>query len=155
MKIVYDRETCGRCGGSGHYSYNQMHGTTCYGCGGAGTKLTRAGKRARARIEAWKDEHATVLARDVKVGDRIEYAFGGRRFHSVLAVGGPPSAWSIHEIDGVEYWFPSYPIVVKGCSIGFAEDSPVRLAVGGERFEKLVAFARTLKSGVTIEGDAS
>ena len=27
---------CSRCGGSGHYSYNQMHGTRCYGCDGRG-----------------------------------------------------------------------------------------------------------------------
>lgn len=27
---------CGRCGGSGNYSYNQMDGTRCFGCAGAG-----------------------------------------------------------------------------------------------------------------------
>lgn len=26
---------CGRCGGSGHYSYNQRDATRCFGCGGA------------------------------------------------------------------------------------------------------------------------
>lgn len=31
--------TCGRCGGTGNYSYNQMDGTRCYGCGGSGKKL--------------------------------------------------------------------------------------------------------------------
>lgn len=42
--IALGHETvCGRCCGSGHYSYNAMYGTTCFGCGGAGkvaTKLT-------------------------------------------------------------------------------------------------------------------
>jgi hypothetical protein len=33
--------TCGRCGGSGNYSYNQMHGTTCFGCAGIGNVLPR------------------------------------------------------------------------------------------------------------------
>ncbi len=28
--------TCGRCLGSGHYSYCQTHGTRCFGCGGVG-----------------------------------------------------------------------------------------------------------------------
>lgn len=35
---------CGRCGGSGRYSFNLLHGTTCYGCSGLGSvkpKLTR------------------------------------------------------------------------------------------------------------------
>ena len=29
---------CGRCGGSGHYSYNQIDGTTCFECRGHGFK---------------------------------------------------------------------------------------------------------------------
>lgn len=29
-------QTCGRCGGSGNYSFNHVHGTRCYGCGGSG-----------------------------------------------------------------------------------------------------------------------
>jgi hypothetical protein len=28
------RDTCGRCGGSGHYSFNQRDGTRCFGCSG-------------------------------------------------------------------------------------------------------------------------
>lgn len=31
--------TCPRCGGSGHYSYNQMDGTRCYGCQGSGISV--------------------------------------------------------------------------------------------------------------------
>ena len=30
--------TCGRCGGSGQYSFNQIDGSTCYGCRGSGHK---------------------------------------------------------------------------------------------------------------------
>lgn len=29
---------CGRCGGSGHYSFNPMDGTKCFGCSGTGKK---------------------------------------------------------------------------------------------------------------------
>lgn len=28
--------TCPRCGGSGHFSYNPIDGTKCYGCNGIG-----------------------------------------------------------------------------------------------------------------------
>lgn len=34
--------TCDRCGGSGHYSFNQIHGTTCYGCKGTGQQAPTA-----------------------------------------------------------------------------------------------------------------
>lgn len=33
--------TCCRCGGSGHYSYNAMTGTTCFGCHGAGVVMPK------------------------------------------------------------------------------------------------------------------
>lgn len=32
---------CNRCGGSGSYSYCQMYGTTCFGCGGSGGKAPK------------------------------------------------------------------------------------------------------------------
>ena len=35
---------CRRCGGSGHYSYNQKHGSICYGCKGAGVVPDKTGK---------------------------------------------------------------------------------------------------------------
>lgn len=44
--------TCGRCGGCGQYSYNQIDGTVCYGCGGSGKKYpaTRDALAAARRI---------------------------------------------------------------------------------------------------------
>ena len=34
-----EKVICSRCGGSGHYSYNPIHGTMCYGCQGKGFNL--------------------------------------------------------------------------------------------------------------------
>lgn len=34
-----EHRTCTRCGGSGHYSYNQIDGTRCFGCAGSGKML--------------------------------------------------------------------------------------------------------------------
>lgn len=34
-------QTCGRCGGSGNYSYNQIDGTVCYGCRGKKVSIVR------------------------------------------------------------------------------------------------------------------
>ena len=66
---------CPRCGGSGHYSYNQMDGTRCYGCNGSGisiqkvraytekeyTRMQIANERARAKREAEKEAKARDL----------------------------------------------------------------------------------------------
>ena len=38
-------EICSRCGGNGNYSYNMMHGTMCYGCGGKGQNFPRITKK--------------------------------------------------------------------------------------------------------------
>ena len=67
--------TCPRCGGSGHYSYNSLDGTRCYGCGGSGisiqnvraytekeyNRMQAANKRARAKREAEKEAKARDL----------------------------------------------------------------------------------------------
>lgn len=48
--VTYVFEACHRCGGTGEYSYNPMHGTTCFGCsGGRGTWVTQADSERRAR----------------------------------------------------------------------------------------------------------
>ena len=66
---------CPRCGGSGHYSYNEMDGTRCYGCNGSGisiqkvraytekeyTRMQAANERARAKREAEKEAKARDL----------------------------------------------------------------------------------------------
>jgi 1,2-phenylacetyl-CoA epoxidase PaaB subunit len=33
--------TCTRCNGTGRYSFNLLHGTTCFGCKGTGKQFTR------------------------------------------------------------------------------------------------------------------
>lgn len=52
MKITYERETCGRCLGTGKYSYNALHGDRCYGCSGHGTRLTKRGEAASKAVKA-------------------------------------------------------------------------------------------------------
>ena len=34
--VIWPSKPCSRCGGCGRYSYNMMHGDTCYGCSGSG-----------------------------------------------------------------------------------------------------------------------
>lgn len=50
------KDVCGRCGGSGRYSFNQIDGDRCYGCGGPGHRAPKLNaktlERARAAVEA-------------------------------------------------------------------------------------------------------
>lgn len=64
---VLETEACGRCGGTGHYSYNQVDGTRCYGCGGSGRRYTKRGRAAR---EYWQWLQQTTVE-TVQVGDRL------------------------------------------------------------------------------------
>lgn len=51
MKLT---DYCGRCGGSGQYSFNMMHGTTCFGCGGVGHKLLKTARELSDAVSAAK-----------------------------------------------------------------------------------------------------
>lgn len=54
---------CGRCGGCGSYSYNQIHGDICYGCGGTGEVAPKLNRELLARVTA-----------DIATGKLEEYA---------------------------------------------------------------------------------
>lgn len=43
---------CGRCGGSGHYSFNQINGTVCFDCGGCGMVRPKSNEQAAVLTEA-------------------------------------------------------------------------------------------------------
>lgn len=67
-------EICKRCGGSGHYSFNLMDGTVCYGCNGnrvtgettEADAIRKAENRAKARDRrAAKAEAEAAKAREV------------------------------------------------------------------------------------------
>jgi len=69
---LFETATCGRCAGSGHYSFNMMHGTVCYGCGGSGIKLTKKGAAAKA---AWVAAYRkTVRISEIVAGDKVMIA---------------------------------------------------------------------------------
>lgn len=42
-------DVCPRCNGSGHFSFNQIHGTMCYGCNGAGFVPKAQAKKMKAQ----------------------------------------------------------------------------------------------------------
>jgi hypothetical protein len=98
-------QTCTRCGGSGEYSYNQRHGSVCYGCNGSGVVHT---KRAAAEWNRFRADRRALLTpsiRDLVVGDlaRQYGAPKGTPFAAVVAVEdtGVACGWS-HAPDGTK-----------------------------------------------------
>jgi hypothetical protein len=77
--ITYEKETCGRCGGSGRYSFNQIDGDRCYGCGGSGQRLSKRGKAAKAfadeRLNITVEQFAALEGRKARYTD----SWGGNR----------------------------------------------------------------------------
>lgn len=61
-------DVCGRCGGSGRYSYNMIDGSTCYGCNGSGKAPAKAIKAAKKM---------KVVCHTVKVGSGFNVGDGG------------------------------------------------------------------------------
>ena len=63
----FDRKVCGRCAGSGKFSWCQTHGSVCFDCHGTGTVYTKRGAAAAAFYRASLEKVAT----DIVVGDVI------------------------------------------------------------------------------------
>jgi len=72
-KSGFPIEECSRCGGSGHFSYNDVHGTMCFGCGGTGFKVI---KKAKPAWEAYKEAQRKMKQctyEDLNIGDCIAH----------------------------------------------------------------------------------
>lgn len=67
-----ETEACGRCGGTGKFSYNQIDGDRCYGCGGTGSVYTKRGNAASKFLRSLRE----VPAETIKVGDLVQFPAG-------------------------------------------------------------------------------
>lgn len=83
--ITYEATECSRCGGTGHYSYNQMDGTRCFKCGGSKKQLTKRGKAAKA----FADELLDIKIQDVPEGSQFMYFDLGCIYKFCTAVENP------------------------------------------------------------------
>ena len=102
LNTVFEKEICGRCGGTGRFSYNQIDGDRCFGCAGKGERLTGRGKAA---AKFFRDLRCVPIE-EIKIGDRVEVqsiTIGGagfRYFADVVKVDAPrPGGYSV--VDGV------------------------------------------------------
>lgn len=73
---------CPRCGGSGHYSWNSMDGSRCYGCSGSGKKqivvrwYTDEERARQDRAAAKRAEAKAIKAEQKRVKFAARNAFG-------------------------------------------------------------------------------
>jgi hypothetical protein len=153
--INYEKQTCSRCLGSGHYSYNSIHGTRCYGCNGNKTQLTKAGAKARAAVQAFIAERHTVNVEDLKVGDLIKRDNFARKVAAVEIV--PEQFGTVVDgvtvkRDGVHITFDRPLPGMFGPENGYYTSVGARIVRGvtGAAWDEVVAFARTIKRGVTV-----
>lgn len=102
--LKFETTTCGRCGGSGNYSYCQMYGTRCFGCSGSGIVLSCNGKRAQAKANELLAAATTILADTLTVGMKYRTTdIAGRKVWATVLTtpvhDAEPSGWS--ETNGV------------------------------------------------------
>jgi hypothetical protein len=122
MKIsdIFESRTCGRCGGSGSYSYNPRHGTMCYGCNGRRRVFTGADQHLAADLLRARERAGRYTPGEVKVGDRIrvrdDHTFkmtwltvatleNDEQFSSIRVTSEGGAEASIHFMDDVERAF--------------------------------------------------
>jgi hypothetical protein len=147
-----ETETCGRCGGSGKFSYNQMDGDRCYGCQGSGVRYTKRGKAAKAFLDSLRK----VRVDSLKVGDLIYNEpgmFMGGHFAQIIEIEQPGFHGTMSLENGV---------MVEKITMGFTtmhpkygryglHSSPATLVKRGftaeekaEQFKKALDFQATL-----------
>jgi hypothetical protein len=143
----FESETCGRCGGSGKFSFNMMHGDRCYGCSGTGAKLTRRGAAARA---FYLDSLRRPVS-DIKVGDQVWTStgvFGGDAWHIVTEI---KESASRAVVDGVQYPMVDIMVSRKGRKSGLTVHSNSVLQVVGGKADQ----DQLLAAAVAYQGTLS
>ncbi len=152
-RLVYETETCSRCGGSGTYSYCQMYGSTCFKCSGRKRSLSRRGAKASAAVGAFIAERFSKAVETLEVGDRISLPGYAR----AVVVDAPKvsGSYSIAVVDGVEVKTPYIAVQLRTgageVNYGTPPGTMIKTRPGGANWLEVVAFARTLKGVEVIE----
>ena len=137
-KTLFENEPCGRCGGSGHYSFNMVNGTTCFGCSGKGVKLTKRGKAAQDYLDAM----CAIPVEDVVPGMRIK---GASATYTVASVGEDRKSGSVVWHSGVKRDIIHREFVsVSGKPYWEQLGYPVRRVPTDEMRQKALAYQDTL-----------
>jgi hypothetical protein len=86
--LLFEAETCGRCGGSGHHSYCQSYGSTCFKCHGKKQVLTKRGAVAQAL-------YSSLCMK------RVDQLQPGDKFQDLMISGGGDMAYAWFTVQNV------------------------------------------------------
>lgn len=152
MALLFDHKSCGRCGGSGRYSFNLMHGSVCYGCGGKGQVLTKKGRAAQNFL----DDLRSRKAGEMKVGDIILYeGFScgsysqSSKWEAITEIITAPSGQDFGISPGTG---PHVKIITTGSSLTCPADTIVRKGFTGEEKDAQRKAALEFQATLTLEG---
>lgn len=151
-KIRYETETCSRCGGTGNYSYCQMHGTTCFKCRGTGKQLTKAANKACKAITVFKERYHRRAA-DLKPGQVVMLPHGmtGKKWKTIESVEENGLVSKSRQPDGTWKEYPQVEIKAPGGGLIVYRESVIEVRYSPEQFRtELLPFAKT-QEGVIIE----
>lgn len=145
MKPIFETEACGRCGGGGRYSYNPISGSTCFGCGGSGIRLTRRGSAAAAFFRASQEKHLS----EVRVGmfvwdDTMGYK---ARFLLVEAIEPSQAYYIVNDIKR-----PLTNIKTRRGTFAIASDGVVRCIADEDERQALIAAALAYQATLGTNG---
>jgi hypothetical protein len=135
-KLLFESCVCSRCCGSGHHSYCQMYGTTCFKCNGRGVVLTKRGAEAQRYYNELGRKPAPALV----PGDVIFDSFAGTK-HRVLSAPYPDPLNPGH-----------IKVDCEGCDWGFVPKSICRLVLPPEKRAENVKLALAYQSRLTKAG---
>lgn len=143
--VGFETKTCGRCGGSGRHSYNQMHGDVCYGCSGTKIVYTKRGKLARAAFAAKRMELCGQEVATLQPGQKFLTTAG--KWATVVSVSTEGGSRWLDNATGA--WVPYTEVTTKGGSMGYCHGTERVMVAKPELWPELIEFARTL-AGATV-----
>jgi hypothetical protein len=145
---TFETETCGRCGGSGKFSYCPMYGDRCFKCCGAKAVLTKRG----AAAQKYFTELCSKPARELVAGDRIQTSRGWETVQEVAPYDNT-GAWS--SVNGVRTPGRTdlLQIQTELCLfLGVAPEKLERVAQGKEEKAAKLALAMEYQASLTKTG---
>ncbi len=142
MRVRFETKTCGRCGGSGRHSYNQMHGDVCYGCGGTGKAWTKRGHAARVAFLAKRLEVCGKSVIELEPGERFLSDISNKWVTVVSVERNPEGSRWLDSTTG-EY-VPYTMVTTKHGARGFCHATDRVIVSNPARWADLIEFAKTL-----------
>lgn len=157
LRIRFQTDVCGRCGGTGRHDYNQVDGDMCYGCRRAGRLLTKAGRTAREAYDALIEERCTKPVEEIKVGDKV-FRKGEAPVFSIPPMFRRSAFYTVvasYRESGAVNWTLDFGPDKEGCERGvnFQPDSRVRVP-NPEAVDQIMREVAAKYAGATlITGD--